>query len=118
MADPVKREVEITFNGVARRVKTPLALVFDIEAATGVGLIELVALVASKRARLDQIAATLRAALNGSGAKYEMPAVIAAIERDGIFKAYASASVILQSFFEVPENAKSKKVKAPEKAPE
>lgn len=118
MNDTVKREVEITFNGTARRVKTPLALVFEIEAGANAGLIELVGLVATKRARLEQIVAILRAALNSSGSKYDAAGIVKAIEHDGLFTAYGSASKILQAFFEVPENAKSKKAKAPTTAPE
>jgi hypothetical protein len=110
----VKRSVKFQFAGVERKCDITLALVMPIEDATDTGLIELIALVASKKARLGHIAAIIRETLAANGMQYTHAQILEGIERDGLFKAYASATVILQSFFEAPENA-PKKAKAPDK---
>jgi len=113
----IKRHVKFQFAGVERKCDITLALVMPIEEATNTGLIELVALVVSKKARLSHIAAILREALAAGGMQYTHAQILEGIERDGLLKAYAAATAILQAFFEVPEGAPSKKVKAPATAP-
>lgn len=108
----IKREVKFTFSGIERKCAVTLGLVEPIENATGVGLIELVALVASKKARLGQIAAIIRETLAANGMNYTHVQILDGIEKDSIFKAYAAATTILARFFDMPEDTSPKKAKA------
>lgn len=108
----IKRQVKFQFGGVERKCDVTLALVMPIEEATGLGILELAALLGSKRAKLAHIAAIIQAALDANGMKYTFADVLKGIERDGIFKAHAAALIIIERFFDVPESANKKKLKA------
>ena len=109
----IKRQTKFQFAGVERKCDVTLALVMPIEEATGLGILELAALLGTKRAKLAHIAAIIQATLGANGMNYTFADVLKGIERDGIFKAHAAALVIIERFFDVPESSNKKKPKAP-----
>lgn len=96
------REVKFKLGGLERRVTVKLGLALQIEEATGVGIMALVAGLARNEARLSHVIEVLRIAMASGGQSYTADELLEMIEADGILAASLAAAAVLNGLFHRP----------------
>lgn len=100
---------EITVGGVKHRLRCELSLACDIEDATGVGVIALAGDFYNSRGQFRHAVEIINAALSVNGVRFERPALMAELARDGLMASNLSAARILAALMDKPESAASGK---------